>query len=233
MRYYLIFDNVDANRSLIDDCYLEFGGFQCSGFISHKNFELHRILKYQPEFVFINLDFFCIEDFSIIQRLNKAMCFPPNYIGITTCIHRGYDAFKRGFKDVILTPSNKGVILQLLKKHTFNVGYRKYYCISYYYDFQYISLSGILYLKADGYTTEIFTVEGNQYTNFKPLKYTHNELPAYFQRIHRSYVINSYYVRRIHLGKGVLYLNHLDYSLPISKTYSENIVTIKRYLLEE
>jgi len=108
----------------------------------------------------------------------------------------------------------------------------KFYCISYYHDFQYLDINNIVLLKADRYTTEFVMSDGKRFTNFKTLKHSHLQLPFYFQRIHKSYVINSFYTRRILIGKGKVYLQNYDVPIPFSKSFAKNIDTVKRLLLE-
>ncbi len=231
MRFYLIFDNDPSSSKVITNSFNSIGEFECSAIVKNSHFKLHEILKFEPELIIINLDTFWGNHQEIIQKLNKSLGIAPNYIGITRCAIKGLKAFKSGFIDVIDEPTNKEAILKVLVDYKTIRVPNKFYCISYYYDFQYLLINDIVLLKADGYTTEFIMSDGRCLTNFKTLKHSHLLLPYNFQRIHKSYVINSFHVSRIHLGKGKIYLRNWKNPLPLSKSYLVNIETVKKLLL--
>ncbi len=232
LRFYLVFDNDASSTKAITNSFNSIGDFECSGVINSSTFKLHKVLKFEPEIVLINLDTFWESSQEIIEKLNKSLGIAPNYIGVTKCAVKGLKAFKNGFIDVIDEPTNLNVILKVVADYKAKQYTNKFFCISYYYDFQYLAIKEIVLLKADGYTTEFFMSDGSCLTNFKTLKHSHSQLPINFQRIHKSYVINSFYVRRIHIGKGEVYLRTLNSPIPLSKSFVRNIDTIKRLLLE-
>lgn len=232
LRFYLIFDSDASSANAIINSFNDIGDFECAGVVETGDFQLHEILEFQPELVLINLDAFWHNQFEIIEKLNKSLGIPPNYIGITSCSIKGLKAFKNGFMDVIEEPQNSKTIFKILTDYkTSGVSY-KFYCISYYYDFQYVLISDIILLKADGYTTEIIMRDGSCFTNFKTLKNSHLQLPFNFQRIHKSFVINSYYVSRIHIGRREIYLRNWDGPLPLSNSFLSNITNIKKLLTD-
>lgn len=232
LRFYLIFDNDSRSSKAITNSFNSIGDFECSGIVKSATFELHKTLKFEPELVLINLDTFWDSHLELIEKLNKALGILPNYIGITNCAVKGLKAFKNGFVDVIAEPTNPKAVLKVVADYNTRRLPSKFYCISYYHDFQYLDINNIVLLKADGYTTEFVMSDGKRFTNFKTLKHSHLQLPFYFQRIHKSYVINSFYTRRILIGKGKVYLQNYDVPIPFSKSFAKNIDTVKRLLLE-
>jgi len=230
LRYYILFDIDAATIKAVTDSFKSINGFECLGVFEPNHNQISSILKFIPELVIINLDIFWDSYQQLIKRLNKYFGVTPNYIGITRCARRGLTAFKNGFKDVIDEPTDLKKIEQVLLSYKKTRLANKFYCISYYYDFQYLAIDDILFLKADGYTTEFFMTDGRCLTNFKTLKHSHLQLPYNFQRIHKSYVINSIHVRRIHIGKGEIHLLNVKHPLPVSKSYIRNIDIIKRLL---
>jgi DNA-binding LytR/AlgR family response regulator len=96
-------------------------------------------------------------------------------------------------------------------------------CIKSYGDYQFISLADVVYLKADNNTTDFHLNTGRKLTAYKTLKHYENNLPAYFYRIHNSYIVNSNFITRISTGKSLCYLNGNDTAVSFSKTYKENI----------
>lgn len=232
LRFYLIFDTDPCSSKAITNSFNRIGDFECSGIVKSSTFKLHKILKFEPELVLINLDTFWESHQELIEKLNKALGISPNYIGITNCAVKGLKAFKNGFIDVIDEPTNSNAILKVITDYNTRRMPNKFYCISYYHDFQYLNIDNIVLLKADGYTTEFVMSDGKCFTNFKTLKNSHLQMPFHFQRIHKSYVINSFYVRRILIGKGKVYLQNLDAPIPFSKSFAKNIDTVKKLLLE-
>lgn len=232
MRFYLIFDNDASSIKAITNSFNSVGDFECAAIVSTPSFELHKILKFDPELVLINLDIFWLTHREIIKKINKSLGILPSYIGITSCVAKGYSAFKDGFIDVIDEPANLDAVLRAVTNYNKRRLPNMFYCISYYHDFQYLLIKDILLLKADSYTTEFFMTDGRILTNFKTLKHSHLHLPINFQRVHKSYVINSIYVRRIHIGKGEIYLYNLKQPIPLSKSFIGNIEIVKKLLME-
>lgn len=232
MRFYLLFDPTPSTAIALAKAGSDIGGFKCSTIVKTMDYEVHKVIKFPPELVIINLDSYGEQVNSIIEKLNKALGIPPNYIGITASASKGFKAYKKGFIDVIEHPLNSIEVNKVLAKYKATREVIKFYCISYYYDFQYIYLNHIIVIKADGYTTEFILKDGTRITNFKTLKYSHEQLPFNFQRIHKSFVINSYYVRRIHLGKKKIYLRNFQVAIPLSKSFLGNISNVKKALLE-
>lgn len=230
LRFYIIFDRDLVTSTAIMNGFAFFGDFQCSAVVDTPVFQAHKILEFQPELVIINLDNFRSEYLEIVEKLNRATGVLPKYIGITSCTTMGFKAFKNGFMDIIDEPKNPRKILEILRNYRRAHLPNKFYCISYYHDFQYISMDSILLIKADGYTSEFIMKDGSVLVNFKTLKHSHEQLPQNFQRIHKSFVINSFYVRRIHIGRGEIFLRNWHQPVPISKTYLRNIDTVKRLL---
>jgi len=93
-------------------------------------------------------------------------------------------------------------------------------------DYHFINPNDIIYLKADGNTTDFYLKNGKIISAFKTLKHFEQLLPFYFFRIHHSYLINIEYVSRINLGKSSCYLDNNEIILPFSRTYKDNIDAI-------
>ena len=65
---------------------------------------------------------------------------------------------------------------------------------------------------------------------FKTLKTFENALPGNFMRIHQSYIVNTTYVSRINFGKSICALKMVNEHIPFSKTYRENMESLKNIL---
>jgi DNA-binding LytR/AlgR family response regulator len=184
----------------------------------------------KPNLVLINLDAIAETPFHITKCLNRSIGLVPSYIGLTTNYRKGFDAFKQGFINVIDNPYSVQHIERALLRYHSTAPHSSLYCINYYYDFRYLQLDEILFLQADGYTTEFVMLDGTVVTDFNTLKHTHAQLPYHFQRIHRSFVVNAHLVNRINMGRRELYLRGRQAPLPVSRTYYDNLFAIKEIL---
>jgi DNA-binding LytR/AlgR family response regulator len=103
-------------------------------------------------------------------------------------------------------------------------------CLKSYKDFHYLDTDEILYLKADNNSTDFVMKDGSTISAFKTLKTFENKLPKNFVRVHQSYILNINYVSRINYGKSICALKSGKLQLPFSKTYKDNIDSLKKIL---
>lgn len=68
------------------------------------------------------------------------------------------------------------------------------------------SLNQILYCKGDSNYTKIYTLRGKEYLASKTLRYFEELMPACFQRVHKSYLVNLNYVSSFHKDADTLLL---------------------------
>ncbi|MEM0519019.1 LytTR family transcriptional regulator DNA-binding domain-containing protein [Aequorivita flava] len=232
MRHYLIIGKTaEIFRAVIPE-FDESGEFKCLGITAERDIDWVEIANRSPELVLIDLDTPDLEVLKIVEKCNRLVGVIPNYIGITASYKRGFKAFRAGFLDVIFAPFIKENILLILNKYKYIYKPNYLFCIDTYRDFIYLNLHEVLFVKADNYTAEFVKRDGSIIHYFKNLKHTHALLPFNFQRINRSYVINCFYVSRIHTGKSRLYLRHYDQCLHYTNKYRDNILVIKKLLLK-
>lgn len=86
---------------------------------------------------------------------------------------------------------------------------------------EFISADQILFIKGDGAYVEIHTKEGMTLQR-KLLKEIENELPKFFIRVHRSYLINKNYIDQ--KTSSCLTINEIE--IPISRSFSINLKDI-------
>lgn len=99
-------------------------------------------------------------------------------------------------------------------------------CVKSYGDYRFIPADQICYLQADNNSTDIHLQNGEMITAFKTLKHFESILDLPFVRIHNSYIVNSNFVTRIHLGTSVCYVKHNIQKIPFSKSYKESVERI-------
>jgi DNA-binding LytR/AlgR family response regulator len=81
-----------------------------------------------------------------------------------------------------------------------------------------LSIDEILFIKGDGAYIEIHTQNG-MILQRKILKEIEEELPKFFVRVHRSYIVNRNYISR----RTTNNLTIKDIEIPISRSYQENL----------
>jgi DNA-binding LytR/AlgR family response regulator len=156
-------------------------------------------------------------------------------VAVTSTTKYAFEAISAGIFDYLLKPLSVFDLRKTLLKFskTNPVKANTTICIKSYGDYQFISLSEIVYLKADNNTTDFYLESGRKLTAYKTLKHYEVNLPFFFFRIHNSYIVNSHFVSRINTGKSLVYVNGGETSISFSKTFKENIDTLIRRIAPE
>jgi DNA-binding LytR/AlgR family response regulator len=81
-----------------------------------------------------------------------------------------------------------------------------------------ISIDQILFIKGDGAYVEIYTREG-MILQRKLIKELEQQLPDFFIRVHRSYLINENYIDQ--KKANLMVINKIK--IPVSRNYKENL----------
>ena len=234
MEYTYTIIDADATSNLQLQHYLEdHGDFFCLDKARNSREGLNSVLKHLPDLVFINLNGMAIEYFMMVSEMHQYMTELPLIIGIAKGKKYAYDAIKNGFYDYWLMPYNeldiRKTLLRLKKQRPKEVTSHTL-CLKSYKDFQYLNTDEILYLQADNNATDFIMKDGSVISAFKTLKTFENSLPENFIRVHQSYILNMNYVSRINYGKNICALKSGKKQLPFSKTYKENIDSLKKVL---
>ncbi len=231
MRYYLIIDNNPKTTAAIQKAFCAIVDYNCLGVVATFSQKLKRKIKFAPELVLINFDSIDSNPFKIINLINKSFGIPPNYIVMTVNFKKAFKAFKKGVFDVVASLEKPKQLNKAIQRYHEIQAAPKLLCIQYYHKFQYLYVNDILFLKADNYTTDFILKDRSTVNGFETLKQTHLQLPRHFQRVHRSYVINAYYVQQIDFGKREIKLFYLKSPIPFSKTYVRNVEKVKQFLI--
>jgi len=234
MEYTYTIIDADATSNLQMQHYLEdHGDFICLDKARDSREGLNSVLKHLPDLVFINLNGMALEYFMMVSEMHQYMNNLPLIIGVAKGKEYAYDAIKNGFYDYWLMPYNeldiRKTLLRLKKQRPKEVTSHTL-CLKSYKDFQYLNTDEILYLQADNNATDFIMKDGSVISAFKTLKTFENSLPENFIRVHQSYILNMNYVSRINYGKNICALKTGKKQLPFSKTYKENIDSLKQVL---
>ncbi len=229
---YAIIDS-DATSNLQLQHFLEeYGDFECTGMAKSSTQGIDIILKHMPKIVFINLNGNAGSYFQMVSELHQYVQHLPIFIGISNSKLHAYQAIKSNFFDYWLLPYNefdiRKSLLRLRKQIPLQTS--QTICLKSYKDFRYIDTDEILYLKADNNATDFIMKDGNTVSAFKTLKTFEDNLPKNFIRVHQSYILNSKYISRINYGKSICALNNENVELPFSKSYLDNVDSLKKKL---
>jgi len=230
---YAILDSQTSATLNLQHYLSECGDFDCSAIAENSTEGLNAILKYSPDIVFVNLNENANSYFQMNIELHQYTSNLPVFIGISKTKNHAYEAIKNNYFDYWLLPYNefdvRKTILRLQKTMPVETTSQTL-CLKSYRDFQYINTDDILYLKADNNATEFIMKDGTINHAFKTLKTFESQMPKNFIRIHQSYIVNINYISRISYGKARCTIKHKKEQLPFSKSYRENIDSLKKVL---
>ena len=234
MEYTYTIIDADAGHNLQLQLFLEeYGDFACSGLAKNSTEGLNTILKHLPDVVFVNLNDKATEYFQMVTELYRYVEKIPVLIGISKSRQYAYEAIKNNFFDYWLLPFSEFEIrktLLHLKKEVPKEHISHTLCLKSYKDFRYLETDEILYLKADNNATDFIMTDGSTVSAFKTLKTFEDRLPKNFIRVHQSYILNINYVSGINYGKSVCALKIGKVQLPFSRSYKQNIDSLKKIL---
>lgn len=237
MRFpYLIIDSDNKSNELIQLAMETYDDSLCVGITSDEQEGLDLILERGPALVFLNLElpglYTKTTGYYLINELYKYVNKVPEFVVLASNKNYAIEGIRNGVLDYILKPSLKSPLFRAIKrfrKKNENQD-NKTLCLKSYGDYRFVNTDEVLYLKADNNTTDIVNLDGSTTNAFKTLKYFQESLPSNFIRIHNSYIVNRDYISRIHFGKNRCMMKSGDRQLPFSKSYKENVETIKNTL---
>lgn len=234
-QYTIISDDSDLIGMLLE-LPRQFDDFVCIGYTGNEERAYEYILNLQPQIVFLDLDNKNLTDpFAFVNQLFQYLDVLPRIVAISESKENAYKAIKNNFFDYLLKPSLKlelrKCLMSFKKKHN-SPGQL---CLKSYSDYQFLTLSEIVYLKADNNTTDFHLNSGAKVVGFKSLKIYESFLPANFLRVHKSYIINSEFIKRISFSKNRLGLKGFSglVEIPFSKSYANQINSLRASLISE
>jgi DNA-binding LytR/AlgR family response regulator len=235
MRKYFIVEKDVKTSNYIRTKVDSFGDMIFFGSSKKQEEALNLIFRHSPDIIFLDVDNTIINLLDFLLDINQHSKNEPALIALSSSRDFAYNAYQYDFFDYLLKPLTEFVlrksILRYEKKHP-SKSYEKI-CLKSNKDYQYLNVDEIIFLKADNNTTDFYLKDGSIIGAYKTLKIFENTLPLNFLRIHKSYIINSNYISRIHYGKGICSIKKTSYKIPFSKTFIQNINFINKGLVEE
>lgn len=202
-----------------------FSNYFCAGIFPDSIDTLQAIVKVKPQLVFFNTSAksHCNITIEVLAESFEYLPLIPYVIVLSLTDDLALNSIQNGMSDYI-TETNFHTIGKCLSKFEKNIPTitQKSICIKSYSDYRFLNYSDIVYLKADNNTTDFKLINGSIVTAYKTLKYFETSLPPYFIRIHKSYIVNIYFISRIHFSKSKCYLNFNE-ELPFSNNYRNSV----------
>ncbi|ETN96149.1 LytR/AlgR family response regulator transcription factor [Zhouia amylolytica] len=227
MKNYVIIEKDKKVTAIIQSVCSE-EGFECYGTFDNYDNGLETILESTPDLVFVDMDGPADQLKEYLYDLSDCLEKLPALIGISTKKDMGYFAIKHNFVDLLLKPLKPLTVRKCLAKYNkrFNSHNSGIICLKSNKDFNYLNASDILFLKADNNTTDIYLQDNTVIQSYNTLKVFETGLPENFKRVHKSYIINSDFISRIHYGKKICLMRHYAHKIPFTKTFVANVNAI-------
>lgn len=182
-----------------------------------------QITIHSPHIVVVDLDLVTIPICQIVNSFTIQNT-TPLLIGLTSCYQKAFHSLKHQFFDTLIKPATFNQLsstLHLCKKHLIKPN--QSIIISSPKEIRYLSTLEIKFLKADNNYVAINLNNAVTFTVFNTLKYFQNTLPLPFLRVHKSYIINPYYVIKINHSRKFLYLKDCNTFIPFTVKYKKEI----------
>ncbi len=191
---------------------------------------LRYLKNNEVDLCFLDLNLSGDNGFEILKETASS-----NYhtIIVSAYTENALEAFKYGVLDFVPKPVDvkrlKIALERFFGNHNGRENSTKYIVVKKRRAHKIISVSKILFFKAEGYLVDVYLKDGSKEIIEKPLNTLEQILPINFVRVHRSYIIDldelDYYNRK----EGNVYEIHLKNSVTVPMSYSK-YKTVKNIL---
>ena len=157
---------------------------------------LSIILRHKPPLIFLDVELGEEKGFELIDKLRKFFNVLPSIIMTTAYDHYGKEAVNNGVLYFLSKPIDPEELEKalFLFENTYQESNSKF-IIKSVNDVHFIDIDNVLYFEGDRNYTKIFYLDHHQMISTKTLKYFEETLPTTFIRIHKSYIINTKYIK--------------------------------------
>ncbi|WP_035726763.1 LytR/AlgR family response regulator transcription factor [Eisenibacter elegans] len=183
------------------------------------NEALTAIEAYKPEVMLLDIEMPEKSGLQLAQELAQHP-YQPTIIFTTAYSEYAIQAFRLSALDYLLKPIQEPDLIQAFEKvqqqqtllqdskrlqtlaNNLNAETPQSLCLPVLGGYEYVALSDIEYLEADGAYVHVVLASGKTHIISKNLKYFENLLKhsPQFVRVHRSYIVNTPYVQRLKKG---------------------------------
>lgn len=182
---------------------------------------LAYLAKENTDLLLLDLNLHGADGFSILEQMVAA---PFHTIIISAYKEKAITAFEYGVLDFVPKPFNRHRLAKAFqrfqKPSATSDPEAKFLAIQKKGRYQMIAIEELLYIKGAGIYAELFFKDGNKEIHNKNLDKLSQLLPAHFDRIHKSYIINNQEIEELLVDPGSKYTLVLkgDIKVPISRS---------------
>ncbi len=220
----LVADDEKLAREAVKLQLANYTGIQVIAECTNGKEAMEQIIKYKPDIIFLDIQMPVFNGFEMLQQLPDS--FHPFIIFVTAYETYALQAFERDATDYLLKPftdkrfdkafqkayrmwetqqPSKNVtgedfterlkkVLQQLRNETTN---SSTITIKDGPAFYILPFTDIMYIEATGDYMSVFTTQ-KKYLHKETLTNLENSLPNHFVRIHKSYIINTTFIKELH-----------------------------------
>lgn len=193
---------------------------------------INSLINEKPSVVFTEIK---IQNQSVFKQFNQSIWDLKKVVLISKDLDHVHEAIKYNCFDYLLKPLNKNSLYKLNSKiekiekiekfNNYNFGVKRKLSIPTQDGLQFINPDQIFYCKAKGPYSKIYFSNNQHITTSKTLKELQCQLsPFEFLRTHRSYLINTEYIKHYLKANGGFILLDNDISIPISRRMKKEVL---------
>lgn len=234
MRYNcLIIDDNEIERDLIESYLTKFNQLNIISTCENAIQALEVLKNHHIDIIFSDID---MPDISGIELL-KGIKNPPIFIFVTSHLEHAVESFELDALDFIAKPVsmerllksvNKAVDYLELKNQSKNISPEQtatedgIFFIKETKGYTRLNYDEIVYIESLGDFSKLFTPNGVHITLIN-LKNLEHQLPNYYFRIHKQYIVN--FNKIVSINQHEILLEN-DFKVPLSQSYREQILTL-------
>lgn len=177
---------------------------------------LAYLIKEEIDVLLLDLNLHGSDGFAILEQMVAATF---HTIIISAYKEKAITAFEYGVLDFIAKPFNQDRLAKAFQRlqQTTTVANTdtKFLAIQKKGRYQMLAIDQLLYIKGAGIYTELIFKDGSKEIHNKNLDKLSQLLPSYFDRIHKSYIINNQEIEEILVEAGSKYTVILKEGIPI------------------
>jgi len=239
----IIVEDMDSIRKNVEELLAQQPGFTLIGSCATVHKSVALIKKTKPDLLLLDVRLPDGTGFDILEQMLPALC---KVIFITAYEEYAFRAFRVGAIDYLRKPFTENEFRDALQRvpnvqpllqeqiditmHSYRNDKPQDQLVLRSQDsVQIVSCKDICYLQSGDCYTTVFLNDGNKVVVSKPLKYYEEQVPdKSFLRIHQSYLVNKFYIRRYRLKESVLYLKD-GTQLPVSVRKKELVLRFFKF----
>lgn len=189
----------------------------------HEDFVKHLIQKNKVDLLFLEIEISKAYDCEILNKLGN---YCMNIIYLSYDKTKVMEFFNISPSDFIVKPVDKDQLEATLKRFIVNKNNNSKFLFKEKYKYTQVDYDSIYYFKSQNHKIMICCNEG-KHEFYGKLSMVVKIVPHNFIRIHKSYLVNEYYIKKFNYESIIL---DNDVELPISKAYRSAIRKYVKYI---